>query len=676
MSILSFISLVSAIGYGDRRISAIESSSSAVVKPLDVIEVTAPINVPAVANCTVQLMQYTFGWSYGKPFVGSYSPPQCDFNRVTITFQATSVGRQFDRLALMYLGDTEVWRTSTAEPNANGIIWTYTKDVSNFLPLWKQPQKVIFDLGNIVDSKYTGSYNTTLTATFFTSPTKNQPADLILPVSKKQSSNNQSSAFAIPQDGPARTVMTLPRNARRAIFTISACGQADEEFWWSNVPQSSTKTFAIAGTTMLGYSPFRELQLLVDGQLAGIAWPFPVIFTGGVVPTFWRPIVGIDTYDLKEDEIDITPWLPVLSDGKDHTFEIRVMGVNDTDAGNVVLSPPGSNWVVTGKVFVWLDRAGTITTGQPPKVQASEPKITIDQAIARSPQGFNVSLSYKVTASRDFSVDGSVTTSEGTKPASWKQTYNFSNIGSAANLGNNQTNVQVTNGLDISAGGYSRTIAYPLRVFSAANIDVTNNSMTLSGRFTRGKEVMVLGNSATPSALDNFGTGPDAKGTFMNTTQEGEAYYQTIGNTTKGSAVTEQVYIFSSEKGDTQNVVQPPKAGEREQLYSRHVLAKNGLITRDEVIQIVSSNSPEGLIGLTPIVPTPALPSAPTTTAFAPVRFESSQMVVIPLGKDDMESFFGRKYRFLADKASFPTTQRLVTAWKRAIGGDHVRRQI
>jgi len=54
---------------------------------------------------------------------GDYTPPPCPFNRVTMNFTVTSKGRQFDRLGLMYLGDIEVFRTSTAEPTANGIVW-------------------------------------------------------------------------------------------------------------------------------------------------------------------------------------------------------------------------------------------------------------------------------------------------------------------------------------------------------------------------------------------------------------------------------------------------------------------------------------------------------------------------------------------------------------------------
>jgi hypothetical protein len=99
----------------------------------------------------------------------------------------------------MYLDDIEVFRTSTAEPTANGIIWSYTKDMSAYLALFKTAHKIIFDLGNIIDDTYTGSWNTTLTATFFVAENTIQPADIILPISSQKSGTNQSSAFVVPE---------------------------------------------------------------------------------------------------------------------------------------------------------------------------------------------------------------------------------------------------------------------------------------------------------------------------------------------------------------------------------------------------------------------------------------------------------------------------------------------
>lgn len=78
-------------------------------------------------SCQQTLVVHSFAYSYGDPFVGSYTPPSCSFNRVTWNLTVTSAGRQFDRLGIVYLGDIEVFRTSTAEPTANGIEWTYFK---------------------------------------------------------------------------------------------------------------------------------------------------------------------------------------------------------------------------------------------------------------------------------------------------------------------------------------------------------------------------------------------------------------------------------------------------------------------------------------------------------------------------------------------------------------------
>jgi len=358
------------------------------------------------SSCSVRLMEHSFGFSYGKPFVGkfgpplpspsgsaksplaTYAPPNCDFDRVVVNLTVTSAGRQFDRLAVMFLGDTEVWRTSTAEPKpAPGIVWTYFKDVTQYLSLWRSPQKLIFDLGNLIgiwlmlalwpvlpangfetDDKYTGSFNCTLTALFFPSQqdqTDQQPADLIIPVSAKRSSSDQSSTWTVPQQKATDTI-TFPQNANRAVFSISANGQMAEEFWWSNLFQSDAGVFNETVGRMPGLSPFREVQLFIDDQLAGVQWPFPVVFTGGVSPGLHRPIVGIDAFDLREHEIDITPWLPVLCDGNPHKFDIQIKGIYDNGELAELTDRVGQYWVVTGKIFVWRNEGGSVTTGRPP----------------------------------------------------------------------------------------------------------------------------------------------------------------------------------------------------------------------------------------------------------------------------------------------------------------------
>lgn len=195
------------------------------------------------ASCVTQqtLMVYSFANSYGMPFVGPYSPPaNCDFNRATFNLTVTSAGKQFDRLGLVYFGDTEIWRTSTAEPTATGIIWTYIKDMSHLLTLLKQPQTLIFDLGNLIDNTYTAPFNATLTATFFTSDDTVVPADLILPISGNNGSMGMASAFQVPPQNATKS-LTLPRNINKAVFSISATGQIDEVRVYSLFVSSSNK---------------------------------------------------------------------------------------------------------------------------------------------------------------------------------------------------------------------------------------------------------------------------------------------------------------------------------------------------------------------------------------------------------------------------------------------------
>lgn len=212
----------------------------------------------------------------------------------------TSRGRQFDRLALMYFGDTEVWRTSTAEPTVDGIIWTYEKDMSEYMYFWNQPQKLIFDLGNLIDDTYTGFFNTTLTATFFMGLDAIDPAAMIIPISARNSASNSASVFLLPSH-PAINKISFPQNVNRAVFSISACGQASEEFWWSNVLQSNVDTFIPSAGVLEGFSPWREVQVYIDGQLAGVEWPFPVVFTGGVAVSSFKYFVDFSETNATAD---------------------------------------------------------------------------------------------------------------------------------------------------------------------------------------------------------------------------------------------------------------------------------------------------------------------------------------------------------------------------------------
>ncbi|MCJ1340942.1 hypothetical protein MMC09_006238 [Bachmanniomyces sp. S44760] len=416
----------------------------------------------------------------------------------------TSSGRQFDRLGLMYLGDIEVFRTSTAEPTTNGIIWTYSKDVTHYNTLWKQNQKVIFDLGNLIDSTYTGIYNTTLTATFFTVPGSPATADTILPISSRSSASNQGSAFSIPSQN-ASVDHTLPRNIDRAVVSLEACGQSAEEFWYTNVYTSDEYTFAATTGVLYGYSPFREVQLLIDDHLAGVSWPFPIIFTGGIVPGFWRPMVGIDAFDLREIEIDITPWLGLLCDGSPHTFQIRVVGLDDDSNGHATLSSTvGSYWLVTGKIFLFLDTPGSVTKGGFPQVNEVPPQISISSKTTLNSTGTNETLTYTTFATRQISISSNITTSSGNPQlATWSQDLAYTNFNALTAQGATQATTQNTHAADSSSSGFQNIYSYPINITSTFAISPAGD-ISINGSLTHGLNFNTFGPSVIPSGIQSF----------------------------------------------------------------------------------------------------------------------------------------------------------------------------
>ncbi|KAF1946168.1 hypothetical protein EJ02DRAFT_441390 [Clathrospora elynae] len=554
--------------------------------PLQCLQVAPPIRSPS-GGCQQMLMVHTFAYSYGQPFVGDYIPPNCDFNRVSFNFTVSSAGRQFDRLALMFFDDTEIFRTSTAEPTETGIVWTYEKDMSNYLSLFQKQQKIIFDLGNIIDDTYTGLWYTTLTANFFTAEDMIQPADMIVPISARRSLENMPSGFVVP-DTSAVNTLVLPQNAKKAVFSISSCGQAAEEFWWSNVLSSDTHAFG-NDTTLYGHSPFRELQLFIDGYMAGVAWPFPVIFTGGVVPGFWRPIVGIDAFDLREDEIDITPFLPLFSDGKNHTFEIRVVGIDDNGHGNGNLtSAIESNWVVTGKVFVWLDTTTNRTTGTFPQIRAPAPSIKLASTTQQSGNGTVDALDYSIQVSRYLHVETILNTLRGPKAVTWTQNLTFSNSGTLSNQGNDQVMRQLTTGTSSTFAGYYRTFEYPLQVTSFYNAPAVGN-LTINATMGRGKNFRQSGDLAFPNEWKTFDYSRLPSTIYGNRTffgsdtknwQNGTAAYVSdpVQKKSFGYGSTEQQYSLSGVSARPGAVVQ---YGTKE-LYRRHIVVANYSIIYDE----------------------------------------------------------------------------------------------
>lgn len=476
----------------------------------------------------------------------------------------------------MYLGDIEVFRTSTAEPTENGIVWTYVKEMDQYNVLWKTEQKIIFDLGNLISDVYTGTFNTTLTATFFTTPFVRETADEILPISAKQSFKNQGSAFTIPSQTAAVTYR-FPQNVKKAVISLSACGQGEEEFWYSNALSSETDTFRSTTGPLSGGSPFREVQILIDGKLAGVSWPFPVIFTGGIAPGFWRPIVGIDAFDLREHEIDITPWIGLLGDGNPHTFEIKVVGLDDDGAGHASLSKSvGSSWIVSGKIFLFIGKAEPIRIRLAASIEIPLPHIEAHSTISKNPAGENETLTYGVTVTRQLRIASSFASINDPASFYWTQNLSYSSYNKLSDQGATQFTTQTTSGQDESSSGYKNTYNYPLTIKTSFSTNQTND-FEITATFSRGLDI----NINSPSIFQDLPTNPSPKTqTLLSTTQAGSAEFSSAG---PSFSTTSQDFSF---KATTTDVLK--------ETYHRHVLAVNAAVVEDSDASPVSRTSGTG----------------------------------------------------------------------------------
>ncbi|KAI0900707.1 hypothetical protein F4806DRAFT_449632 [Annulohypoxylon nitens] len=474
--------------------------------------------------CRQVLFEHDFGNSYNAPYVGPYSPPKgCSFTTAIFNLSVVSSGRQFDRLATLWLGDIEVWRTSTAMPTQSGIHWSFQKDMTIWHPLLTQDQKIIFDLGNLIDGdRYTGYFNVTVEALYYDDRYSSgfHPAEHIYPISTSSSSNNTTSLFSLPSDSGSVN-LTLPRNVKSAVVSVTASGNSEEEFWFTNVPTEYVHTFPSNDGWLYGYSPFREVQVLIDGQLAGVSWPFPILFTGGVDPGAWRPIVGIDAFELPSFEIDITPWLGLLTDGQSHTFQLQVVGFDASMEDGI--GPVGENWWVSGSVFVWLDDTTERTTSDNFRSEVTKPSFefhpVVGTAITNNGTATNTSFYFALIASRNLTISSRILKGANAREVTWTQSLTFSNIQNMTDLAFNQSLAMVTSGsYSDSTSNIISHYTYPLNLFSAYDVASSGATTNPGSVFCMVDRSKLTEGMSTLSFLTGTSVGSESLQTRQNVT--------------------------------------------------------------------------------------------------------------------------------------------------------------
>ncbi|MET7730235.1 peptide-N4-asparagine amidase [Streptomyces sp. NPDC005402] len=297
----------------------------------DPITAAPPVTRPSGRSCHVTVAEAQF--RDFTPYTGTYTPPKgCGdrWSKVVLRMEGKVRGRQFDRLGYLHIGGVEIFRTSTPQPSPDGIEWSVEKDVTRYSDTFHARHDVEMLIGNVVDDTYTGIIDVKVTLTFYQGREASAP-DRVLTLDKD--------------------TLTTPRNSERIVTEVYATGSGGgcEEYWYLSVPSNAPYSCQADG------GPYREVQIKVDGRLAGVAAPFPTVWTGGWSnPFLWYVVPGPRAFDIKPIEYDLTPFAGALNDGRPHRVEVAVVGVPEGQPG----------WSTPVNVLVWQDAKRAHVTGK------------------------------------------------------------------------------------------------------------------------------------------------------------------------------------------------------------------------------------------------------------------------------------------------------------------------
>jgi len=372
-----------------------------------------PVAHPNEAPCVVTLFTNesfpTTNFNL-NPF--SYTP-SCPGPWAKVVFSAdfnVTSGTQYDRTFNVWLNGANLYFGTSPEPDSNlSPSWHVERDVTDLAPLFTTASTGSIYIGNVVEPGL-NSYPTASASLLFYPATPKYPAaqtaDVVYPLS---SGSAGGSVYLNTQANQLSGTFSFPTNVERAYLDLYLQSQGpDDEFWYTCVPPNLESALLSCGSTS-----FREGEVAIDGQPAGVAPIYPWIYTGGIDPFLWQPIPGVETLDFVPYRVDLTPFAAILSNGSQHTVSVSVV---NSDNG----------FSTTGNLLLYLDHGSSQVTGALVSDTTSAlPSQNIIDNVKFSNGNANGPLT--TTGSHLVAVDGYVNTSQGRIETRVTQSISFAN---------------------------------------------------------------------------------------------------------------------------------------------------------------------------------------------------------------------------------------------------------
>ncbi|KAI7749884.1 hypothetical protein M8C21_019769 [Ambrosia artemisiifolia] len=480
-------------------------------------EVTLPLPTDVITpSCSVTLLNHTFTNTTNSSSVTvNYIPPPetCKWSVAVLDFQvkdnSTQDNSNGNGIAGVWIDGVEVLRTSTAQPTENVSFWNVRKDVTKYYSIITQHNLtlsvVLQHLINKNDNVSGVNYNVSVSFLFYdkilssrshslnrkllpiiksfeleddklvfdgvlkSSYPYDTHADSIIPISKP---SNDGFWFKIHDEYDIRTknVRICPKTYK-AVLELFVSFHGDDEFWYMNPPDSYIKA---NGLPITGKGSYREVLVTIDGKLAGTVIPFPVIYPGGINPLFWKPVVSIGAFDLPSYDIDITPYLGLLTDNRNHSIGFQV-----TDGV--------SFWLVDANLHLWMDDSNVqeIVEYEPPSME-----IETDYEFEGLDGTFETEVERSMSSTRLVQSSKGIIKTKVTEEIKFKNKLKFKDDGTRKELEQKiktKTKVKVTDNKGHSIGETVIEKTYPLTITVASGRGSPSGGLRVNTTVVQGR---------------------------------------------------------------------------------------------------------------------------------------------------------------------------------------------
>jgi Peptide N-acetyl-beta-D-glucosaminyl asparaginase amidase A len=348
-------------------------------------------------------------------------PPACPgpWERVVLDVDfSENAGVQFDRTVSLYLANANLYFGTTPEPLKSATNqWHIERDVTDYSALFAGDQQGTMVLQNCTtdcpapfNTKLNGVFTVSAQLEFYPasghSPAVRSP-NAVLPLVQSNGSGGVSlpAILSSPSD-QLTTAFNLPTNIEQVYLDVIAQSQQTDEQWYGCFPNDLSSINEVYGC---GNTDFRETEVTIDGQPAGIAPVSPWVFTG-FLPDQWVPIPAVQTLDFVPYRVNLTPFAGLLSDGQPHTVGLSVF--NDDNYFSTAAS-----------LLLYLDPKSAEVSGRVVENTLSSPSPKVTENLHGTS---TVTGTIGVAERRGYRIAGFIDTSHGRINTAVSQTQNFS----------------------------------------------------------------------------------------------------------------------------------------------------------------------------------------------------------------------------------------------------------